>query len=139
MKNLFDVIKYRDKHKIRNILVTIFGAFLYALGIKWFIIPAGLYTGGFTGIAQLISEHIYLSISAIWFILNIPVFYLGYKRVGRRFTFLSFMSVVFGALFLQFLPEYTPVQGNTMLNAITGGVISGIGVGITLKVWASTG
>jgi uncharacterized membrane-anchored protein YitT (DUF2179 family) len=142
-----DLIKYRDKHKFQNIFITLVGAFLYSAGISIFIIPAGLYTGGFTGIAQLISdftEHFIgykLPVSALWLLLNIPVFVIGFKHVGRRFTFLSIVSVLFGSIILEFLPVVPLGDGaiDRMLYAIMGGVITGIGVGITLKVGSSTG
>jgi len=125
------VFKYKDKHKIQNIAITIFGAFLYSVGISVFIIPAGLYTGGFTGIAQLISDfsnHLWgvkLPVSWLWLVLNIPVFYIGYKFVGRRFTSLSIVSVLFGAIVLQFVAVVPFTSGqeiDKMLYAIMGGV-----------------
>lgn len=142
--NTLSFLKYKDKHKLQNIIITLIGSFLYAVGISWFIIPAGLYTGGFTGIAQLLSDfldyqvNIKIPISMLWFGLNLPIFYIGFKSVGRRFTFLSIVSVIFGAIILEFIPVYV-ISQDRMLNAIVGGVITGIGVGITLKVGSSTG
>lgn len=144
------ILRYKDRKKTINIFITLFGALLYTIGIKWFIIPAQLKTGGFTGIAQLllgffkhnlninISNNI--GVSILWFILNIPVFFLGFKHVGRRFTVLSFISVIFGTIALAVLPMGpVDISNDHMLSAITGGVITGIGIGFTLKVGASTG
>ncbi len=157
MENLVrKFFKYKDNRKLINILITILGSTLYTIGIKWFIMPAHQKTGGFTGIAQLIFGFLvhtfHYSISSnvgvgiLWFILNLPVFYLGFKTLGRRFTILSFLSVVCGMLTLSLLPtpeillqEGFSTDYNYMLSAIMGGVITGIGVGITLKVGASTG
>ncbi|NLC95317.1 MAG: YitT family protein, partial [Bacilli bacterium] len=149
-----ELLKYRDNKKLINILVTLVGSTLYSLGIKWFIIPAKLKTGGFTGIAQIIYGIIYntfgsflsydLGVGIIWFIINIPVFYLGFQSLGKRFTFLSFLAVLNGMITLAILPvpEILSEQGlhnDLMLSALLGGTITGIGVGITLKVGASTG
>ncbi len=148
------ILKYKDRHKLTNIIITLIGAILYTIGIKWFIIPANLKTGGFTGIAQIIYELFQpilpdtiqydVGVSIIWFILNIPVFYLGFKTLGRRFSFLSFLSVIAGMLALALvpLPKVLVIEGfskDLMLSAIVGGVITGIGIGITLKVGSSTG
>ena len=149
-----ELLKYRDNKKLINILVTLVGSTLYSLGIKWFIIPAKLKTGGFTGIAQIIYGIIDntfgsflsydLGVGIIWFIINIPVFYLGFQSLGKRFTFLSFLAVLNGMITLAILPvpEILSEQGlhnDLMLSALLGGTITGVGVGITLKVGASTG
>lgn len=143
--NLKNLIHYKDKRKLLNILTTIFGSLLYAVGIGWFIIPSGLFTGGFAGIAQLLFKLFdgTIPVSLLWFILNAPVFYLGLKGIGRRFTFLSMLSVLSASLILQFLPipinQLAPFFNDKMLSALIGGVFTGIGVGVTLKVGASTG
>jgi len=155
MKQLFSkILKYKDNRKFINILITILGSTIYTVGIKWFIMPAQQKTGGFTGIAQIVYgflQHQFnfngssdVGVSILWFILNIPVFILGFKTLGRRFAFLSFLSVVCGMLALALLPIPKVIvrEGfaqDFMLSAILGGVITGIGVGITLKVGASTG
>jgi uncharacterized membrane-anchored protein YitT (DUF2179 family) len=155
MKTLINKLwKYRDNRKLFNIIITLFGSVLYTIGVKWFIIPANQKTGGFTGIAQIIYGVIEpllndvitydTGVSFIWFLLNIPVFYLGFKSLGRRFSFLSFIAVVFGMLSLSFLPIpdiviRENIARDQMLSALLGGAIAGAGVGITLKVGASTG
>src|SRR5690554_5950305 len=148
------LLKYRDKKKLINIVITILGSVVYSIGIKWFIIPANQKTGGFTGIAQIVYgffEPVFegviaydTGVSIIWFILNLPVFYLGFKSLGRRFAFLSFLSVISGMLALAFLPIpdiviRENIANDYMLSALLGGFVAGVGVGITLKVGASTG
>ncbi|ERJ13421.1 YitT family protein [Haloplasma contractile] len=143
-------LQFRDDHKVATLFYVLIGSVLYAIGIKWFLEPAQLYAGGFTGIAQLISNlseyliGVDLPISITWFVLNIPVFFLGYGKVGKRFTILSIVSVFLGSLAMNFvvigqLGAQLPIVQDKMLNAICGGVISGIGVGLTLKRGASTG
>lgn len=148
LKNLW---KYKDKHKLQNIIITILGSYIYSIGISTFIIAAGLYTGGFTGIAQLISDFVYyltgesvqLSVSLLWLLLNIPAFIIGFKYVGKRFTFLSIVSVLFGSIVLEFVPPLElgiqVTEAEKLLFAIIGGVVTGLGVGITLRVGSSTG
>lgn len=155
MTNLLSkIFKYKDKKKLTNILITLLGATLYTIGIKWFIMPANLKTGGFTGIAQLLFGFAKsgfnldiptdTGVSILWFLLNLPVFYLGFKTLGRRFTMLSFISVTFGMLALALLPTPEIIKAekifeDCMLSAIVGGVITGVGVGFALKVGSSTG
>src|SRR5690606_35758978 len=84
----------------------------------------------------------YLSINisvGVWlFLLNIPVTILGWKKVSKSFTLYSFISVIFSSLFLNIIP-IVKLSEDIFLNAVFGGVISGLGVGITLRYGASTG
>ncbi|HEX7064455.1 MAG TPA: YitT family protein [Bacillales bacterium] len=123
--------------------IVIIGALLNAASLDLFLIPAHVYASGFTGIAQLLSSllrntPIALSTGILLFLLNIPVAYLGWKRVGKRFTLYSFFSVAMTTLFLEIFPVHA-ISDNILLNAIFGGVLGAIGVGITLKWGASTG
>lgn len=69
---------------------------------------------------------------------NIPVVILAWKKVGKAFTFFSFLCVIFMTLFLEIIPVRA-VSNDIILNAIFGGIISAIGVGVALKWGASTG
>lgn len=127
-----------------KVFVVIIGALLNAVGLNLFLIPANVYAGGFTGIAQLLSSvldqytPLYNSTGILLLLLNIPVAILGWKKVGKSFTLYSFFSVAATTFFLGILP-LEAVSEDILLNAVFGGVISAIGVGITLKYGASTG
>lgn len=128
----------------KRVIVVIIGAFISAVSLNFFLIGANVYASGFAGAAQLISSifHDFLGISigtgVFLLILNIPVFILGWFKVGKGFTIYSGISVVFSTIFLEFLPVVA-LSEDIMLNAVFGGVITGIGVGISLKIGASTG
>ncbi|MGY3717588.1 YitT family protein [Sutcliffiella cohnii] len=128
----------------QKVIIVIIGAFLNAIAMNFFLIPADVYASGFTGVAQLlfrISESYFpftVSTGVTLFLLNIPVTILAWKKVGRSFTIYSFLSVFLMSLFLEIVPIYR-VNDDILLNAVFGGVIAAIGVGITLKWGASTG
>jgi uncharacterized membrane-anchored protein YitT (DUF2179 family) len=123
---------------------VIFGALLNAIAMNLFLIPANVYSSGFTGIAQLLSRvlsdytPIHISMGFLLLLLNIPVAILGWIKVGKSFTVYSFLSVVLSSLFLTMIP-IKQLSHDILLNAVFGGVILAIGVGITLKWGASTG
>ncbi|XJZ28155.1 YitT family protein [Bacillota bacterium Lsc_1132] len=124
--------------------IVIFGALLNAISMNLFLRPANVYSSGFTGIAQLLSKVVTeftpltVSMGYLLLLLNIPVAILGWKKVGKSFTFYSFLSVVFSSLFLEVIP-LKAVSHDILLNAVFGGVILAMGVGLTLKWGASTG
>ncbi|WP_066071052.1 YitT family protein [Neobacillus soli] len=128
----------------KKFAVVVAGAILGAIAMNLFLIPANVYSSGFTGLAQLLSRVISdqtplrVSMGFLLLLLNIPVAILGWKKVGRSFTIYSFLSVVLSSLFLTVIP-IKQVSHDILLNAVFGGVILAIGVGITLKWGASTG
>lgn len=128
----------------KKIIIVVIGALLNAMSLNFFLIPANVYASGFTGIAQLVSsilgEYAPFNISTgiLLLLLNIPVTILGWMKVGKSFTLYSFISVVLSSFFLEVLPV-KEVSTDILLNAVFGGVIAALGVGLTLKWGASTG
>ncbi|WP_251554353.1 YitT family protein [Neobacillus muris] len=130
--------------QIKKIGIVAAGALLNAAGMNLFLVPADIYSSGFTGIAQLLSRVLSdytpfsISMGLLLLILNIPVAILGWKKVGKAFTIYSFLSVVLSSFFLELIPV-RPVSNDILLNSVFGGVIVAAGIGITLKWGASTG
>ncbi|MGO5015110.1 YitT family protein [Niallia sp. Sow4_A1] len=122
----------------KKLIVVIFGALLNAIAMNFFLIPADVYASGFAGVAQLVSKVTPISTGILLFILNVPIAILGWLKVGRSFTCFSFLSVVFMSLFMEIIPV-TSYSHDILLNAVFGGVIAAVGVGLTLKWGASTG
>ncbi|KIY23241.1 YitT family protein [Mesobacillus subterraneus] len=128
----------------KKIIIVVIGALLNALSLNFFLIPANVYASGFTGIAQLVSSILgefapfTISTGILLLILNIPVTILSWKKVGKSFTIYSFISVLLSSFFLEILPV-KEVSTDILLNAVFGGVIAALGVGLTLKWGASTG
>ncbi|GAE93607.1 membrane protein [Gracilibacillus boraciitolerans JCM 21714] len=129
----------------KRVVIVIIGAILNAIALNFFLIGAHVYASGFTGISQILStvfiEYLgmeNISTGILLFILNIPVAIVGWLMVGKGFTIYSFLSVIVTSLFLEMLPILS-LSNDIMLNAVFGGVIAGVGVGISLKWGASTG
>src|SRR5699024_1716078 len=128
----------------RRIITVIFGSLMLAISLNFFLITANVYASGFAGAAQLMSSilkdflNLNLSTGIILFLMNIPVIIIAWFRVGKGFTIYSIVSVIFATLFLEILPIIS-FTDDIILNAAAGGVIGGLGVGLTLKLGASTG
>ncbi|MBE1555620.1 YitT family protein [Sporosarcina limicola] len=128
----------------KRIIVVIFGSLLVAISLNFFLINANVYASGFAGAAQLASsvfeDHLGIRVSTgiLLLLFNIPVFILGWFKVGKGFTIYSVVSVIFATLFMELLPVLS-VSDDIILNAVFGGVIAGVGVGLSLKLGASTG
>lgn len=130
--------------QVKKLAIVVIGAFLYAAGLNLFLIPANVYASGFTGVAQPLSSVVdqyapfYISTGVLMFLLNIPIGVLGWLKVGRSFTVYSILSVALTSVFMGILPEMR-LSHDILLNTVFGGVISAIGIGLTLKFGASTG
>lgn len=126
--------------EIKKFVIIIIGAFLNAIAMNLFLIPANVYASGFAGVAQLLSSISgeILSTGVLLFLLNVPVTILGWQKVGKSFTIYSFISVLSMSLFMELVPVKS-LSEDILLNAVFGGVIAAIGVGMTLKWGGSTG
>lgn len=130
--------------EVKKVIVVMIGALLNAAALNLFLIPADVYSSGFTGVSQLLFRilgdysPLHVSTGVILLLLNIPVAILGWKKVGKAFTLYSFVSVALTTLFLSIIP-LERISDDILLNAVFGAVIQAIGIGLTLKWGASTG
>ena len=127
-------------------LITL-GCIIYSLGISLFIEPANLSSGGMTGISLIINAVSGIPTGLLLIILNIPVFIIGFIFFGWAFLLstgyattvssllMTLWSHIFGAEGIDILP----LTDNVIVNAVTGGVLFGAGMGLIFRMGASTG
>ncbi len=130
----------KNKKIIKIIVFTILSAALQAFSLTNFYIESGLLSGGLTGIGLIITNLTNGSFPLAVFLLvaNIPLAILGYFNVGKYFTIITFINVVLSSFFITIFPSVVVLDA-LMLNAIVGGVIFGVGIGLALEVGSSTG
>jgi uncharacterized membrane-anchored protein YitT (DUF2179 family) len=122
-----------------NLSLIFSGSVLCAAAIKGILVPKQFLAGGLTGLSLLLHYVFsYMPVGLIYFILNIPLFVIGWMFVGRRFFFYSLAGVViFSAVMLWPFPVL-PIQ-DMILSALAAGIITGLGSGIILKSLGSAG
>lgn len=140
------VLMYEDE--IKKTLVCIVGAFLYAAGVNLFVVPAGLYTGGIMGLCQvirtLLTDYLHMDFGAvdiagiIYYVLNIPIFIVAYRKLGRKFFTKTLITVTAASAFFALIPAI-PIVEDVMAACVVGGIISGAGVGLLLRMGSSGG
>lgn len=129
---------------MKRIGVVIICALTSAMSLNFFLIPAKVMSAGMNGVAQIIvalgDEHLglHLSTGLFIFLLNIPVFALGFWKLGKDATIWSFVNVVAISLVTMIFPQGA-VTDNILMNSLMGGVIVGIGAGLALKMGFTTG
>ncbi len=119
------------------LLVTL-GALLTAFAFVAFFLPHDIAPGGVTGIATVLSSVTGLNVGLLSFLINLPLFAIGWRRVGLRFAVRSFISMILLSLLIDVMPEFD-LAGDMMLAAIFGGVTMGAGLGLVVRAGATTG
>lgn len=126
-----------------DFLIILGGVFLQALGMRLFLIPAHLASGGVAGLAQIVNYYTHFPIGIMVILGNIPLFILGWRYLGGfRFALRTIFAVVLFSLFVDGLSFILPSDGLTHdlnLNALYGGVISGIGYGLVYRGKGTSG
>ncbi len=134
----------RKELKFKNFLLLTVAGFINAFGVTVFLAPVKLYDSGISGTSMLLSQITpdYLSLSFFLLILNIPLFAFGYKKQGLGFTVYSIYTVMMYSLGAWLITDVLPLDvafsspfaGNDLLLcALFGGVISGVGSGLTIR------
>lgn len=133
------------KKEYKKIIIIAIGSLIYSLGIVWFLDPIELYSGGLTGLSQLILNislkyfDLSINLGLLLLVLNIPVIIFGYLKMTKKFIYYSIYSVILSSLFLGLFPVHIFLENDILSNALVGGILIGIGAGLNLRVGGSAG
>lgn len=131
--------KFNIPQIIIEILGTILGAFIMAVGTGMFLLPNQLSSGGFAGIATILYYLLKIPMGTTILILNIPMFFLAVYKVGKSFFIKSMIGTISFSFFVDILDKIEPLTNDRFLACIYGGILIGLGTAILLKVNSSTG
>lgn len=129
-----------NKNTLFDLTAIAVGSFFWAFALRALIVPNGLLSGGFAGIAIILNNFwpaIPLSIAI--YVLNIPVLLWALKELHKRFLFYTIFAVTVQALLLALLKHIPHYSGDIMLAAIFAGVLAGVGSGIIIRRSGSSG
>lgn len=126
-------------HLLKQFAGIILGAITVAVSINTFIISNQIADGGLTGLAIILHYLFNWEVGLTVFILNIPLFILGFKIIGKRLLLLSILGVGVFSTAINLTRGLPPVTNNSLLASIFGGLITGIGMGIIFRSRGSLG
>lgn len=122
-----------------NTLLLAAGGLICAVAVNSFLIPGGFLSSGMTGAALIVYyKYPVMSVGIIYFLINIPVFLLGYFFVGARFILYTMWGMFIYSVMLYLVSFQLPVYDN-MLSAFIAGALTGLGVAIVLRSYGSGG
>lgn len=128
--------------KIRNIFFILLGSAIFAFGLVHFNMQNNLAEGGFTGITLLLYFIFDIDPSISNLVLNIPIFFIGWKLLGRTTFLYTIIGTVALSVFLwlfQRFQIYMPLKDDLTLAALFAGVFIGVGLGIIFRYGGTTG
>lgn len=132
---------------VKSLFFVMLGAAVYSFGLLYFVISNELMEGGVTGIALLLNYAADLPPSVMTLLLNIPLFLLGWKTLGRESMRLTILGTVSVSLFLWLFGEWidrgwiTPFYRpeDLLLVALYAGLTLGTGLGLVFRFGGTTG
>jgi len=127
------------KYPVFRILMVLTGAFIASIAVNALYVPNQILSGGVTGIAILLNLKLGLNISMVMILLNIPIFFFGYKMIHREFIIYSLIGMLANSIFIQLTRSISFHSESELTTLLFGGVMSGIGFGLIFRAGASTG
>ncbi len=131
-------------------LAAVAGELICAVGVRLFIVPLNLYSGGLMGVCQLFRTlmQTYLDLDfgtgdiagILYFALNIPILLFAYKTLGKHLVFKTLVCTLSYSLFYSVVPTpAVPIVDDYLTACLLGGILNGIGCGIALTCGGSGG
>ncbi|MDY2986072.1 MAG: YitT family protein [Peptoniphilus sp.] len=128
---------------IKKLFAILIGNLFCAMAFVLLLRPNQLISGGVTGLSALLDLYLPIPIGLILFLLNLPPMILGIMYLDMKFMFFSTISIFLISFYVGVLDSITAsgfiITKDVLLSCIFGGVLNGIGMGITLRNGCSTG
>ena len=125
------------------------GSLLMSVAINVFIVPQGLYAGGAYGLCQVIRTLLQTKLGVeasfdlagvLYFFMNLPLFLLAFRTLGRTFCLKAGICTVSNSVFLALIPSpAVPIIPDPLTSCMIGGILVGFAAGLVLTCGCSTG
>lgn len=132
-------MKNETGKELWSIVQITLAAVIYAAGISLFLDPNQLAPGGITGIAVILNRLIHIETGTLYFLLNVPVVFLGIIKFGIRFMAKTAWAILMTSFFTNLLGNVGAVTDDLLMAGTAGGILIAIGIGLIFKAGATTG
>jgi len=123
------------------ILMLTLGCFTFSFVVHGILIPQHFFAGGVTGLTLFFYDSVsdYVSLSVLIVLLNIPIFFVGYREFSLKYMLTSIIGMGIYSVSLKLTERaYIPLE-DPMISAIFGGVVAGFTTGLYLRLGGSVG
>ena len=127
--------------EVRFLGLILFGSVCYAIGFDLFLMLHQVNAGGVSGASMLICAALGWEggVGILTLGINVPLFLLGYRYLGKRFFAGSIVGTIATSAFIELFARIPAPQTDIMLGVLYGGVLVGLGLGVVFYAGASTG
>jgi uncharacterized membrane-anchored protein YitT (DUF2179 family) len=125
--------KKRLLHEAQQLLMIAVGAVIAGIGLELFLVPNDILDGGVIGLSIIAAALFKVPMSIFIVLLNLPFLYIGFRKMGLRFTFHTLFGVVLLSATTAYLHHFEPITDDKFLATIVGAVILGAGVGLVIR------
>lgn len=136
----------RWRVRLRDLALIVAGSAIFAVGVDCFEVPNGLAAGGITGLATVFyalaeAVGVYLPVGMQTIVMNVFLLLLVIKSGNRGYIVRTVIGIIACGVFTDAFVPFLPVLGNgdLLLCALWGGVITGIGLGLVFRTGGNTG
>lgn len=126
------------QEQARAYFLIVMGCVLGGAAYPLFLVPNAIAPGGLTGVATILNYLFDLPVGVTSMLLNLPLFLLGYRAMGRTFVIRSFIATVLFSVFIDLL-KLPPLTDDMLLGSVYGAILLGLGLGLILRGGATTG
>lgn len=126
------------KEAFRAYFQIVLGCVIGGAAYPMFLVSNQIAPGGLTGVATIFNYLFDLPVGITSMVLNLPLFLMGYKAMGKAFVFRSLIATVLFSVCIDLI-KLPPVTDDVLLGAVYGAILLGIGLGLILRGGATTG
>ncbi|WP_249316729.1 YitT family protein [Bacillus sp. FJAT-50079] len=121
-------------------IISIIGCLIMAFAVNVAFIPIQLFSVAFPGLGVLAHYTFGVSVGLVVFLLNVPLFLMAWKHIGRSFVFKTIIVAGIFSLFLDLLsPLRNIVQPSLWFGIVIGGILLGFGTGLIFRQELTSG
>ena len=134
---------------VKEYAIITLGIFMYVMGWILFLIPNNLVGGGVSGVSSIVqyASHGVIKLGTVYFIVNAVLLIIGMLTLGKAFGGKTVYAVIVASIGLNALQGIIPaditqilaVDNGKLMSTIMGGIMAGVGIGMTMSQGGSTG
>lgn len=133
---------YLKSFYLKDYLMMFVGLVSYAIGLTGFLLPNKIVTGGLAGVTILINSATGIPLWVSYITINIVLLALAWRTIGNTFVLRTIINVIILTVLLRFGETYfteSLIQADSLLVALIGAGLAGLGLGLVYASNGSTG
>lgn len=125
---------------LENVLKILTGSTIFAAGFNMFMLPHAMNAGGLSGLSMILVHLLsFGTVGTVTMLVNIPLFAIGGWKIGKQFFAQSLLGMISSAVLIDVFAFLPVPQVDSLVAALYGGAMCGLGLGVVFMAGATTG